>query len=471
MDENSWQYFAGDLAFFVALFSLIARSPLYFGFSMLCLFMVSSASLAGYTHAFIFGLELTWVTADHLSVIGYSVLGCLAMVGGLAIAWLPNRPGLPASSNRAVLSQTRWINPYFGWFVFGIGALAMLGESVLHRVPTLGTAVHSLSSFTTLGLLVLLAVALRNRQFGPLAAMLAIYAPITLMRAFATGHTPAKVSLLIPAVCIIAANRRITWKSVAFVSVFGFMFLTLMSGWMKTREIIRGGHLEGLSYSEKALRFLPAWFDATWDNALDIEAANDTIRDRVDMTNILAMQVRFQPRRQPYAYGGTLFDAGVAMVPRVLWPRKPAIAGGTAFVSKYTGMVRHAGDTTSIGLPYQFELYANGGPLFVVTGLFVVGYVCGRMERGLFRPETSLASLLARISITMILCDGGQRTDVVLPSLIAGAVTYFALGKFVEWSLPEFCSTLLGRPSSTVGKLSVDAQKRLVGFEKSAPRA
>jgi hypothetical protein len=134
-------------------------------------------------------------------------------------------------------------------------------------------------------------------------------------------------------------------------------------------------------------------------------------------------------------------------------------------------MVRHAGDTTSIGLPYQFELYANAGPVCVVIGLFIVGYLCGTLERGLFVAGSSLASLLARISMTMTLCDGGERADVVLPSLIAGALTYFTVGKLVEWVFPEFCSTLLGRPKPRSTKLSPKARKKFVGFEDYSPRA
>lgn len=413
--------------------------------SILCLFMVSSASLAGYTHSLFTGIEADWITPAHVEVLQYSILGCLAMVGGLALAWLTRMKGVTACRDHAILARTTWINPAFGWFIFAVGGTATAAESVLLRVPTLGTAVHSIASLTTVGILIMLAVALKTRRFAPLVMMLSIYAPLTLMRAFATGHTPAKVSLLIPAVCVIAAYRRITWRSILVVGACGFLFLTIMTGWLRTRDTIRGGHLEGMGFSQKLQRFLPAWFDASWDSALDLQAANETIRGRIDMTDILAMQVRHQPRHEPYARGQTVFDAGTALIPRALWRNKPVIAGGTAFVSKYTGMVRDPKDTTSIGLPYQFELYANGGPICVVVGLFVVGYVCGRMERGLFVPTTSLPFLLARISITMTLCDGGQRTDVVVPTLVAGGVTYFVLGKFIESSYPEFAQTLLGR--------------------------
>lgn len=447
MEQSSWEITAGLGAFALALVYLARRNrSSYFGLSILCVFMVSSASLAAYTHSLLFSLPLDWVTPSHVSVMKYSILGCLAMVAGLAIAWRKRNAetGVTKTRETSGLERTPWINPTFGWFIFAIGGGAGLLDAALHRLATVGTAVHALTSFSTFGLLVLLAHGLKTRRYNQLIMAIAIYAPIVLMQAFASGHTPAKVSLLIPAVCLIGGFRRIGWKSIGTIMICGFLFLAIMSGWMKTRKMIRGGELAQYSFVQKIQRFIPEWFGASVESALDTRSAHATIRDRVDMTDILAMQVRHQPRNEPFANGRTVLEAGKTLIPRALWPDKPVTAGGSGFVSKYTGMRRDPRDTTSIGLPYQFELYANGGTICVVAGLFVIGYICGGLERGLFTPTTNLASLLGRISITMTLCEGGQRTDVVLPALIAGGLTFFALGKLIESVSPSFTSKLLG---------------------------
>jgi hypothetical protein len=436
----------GIAAFIAAVYFLIKKvRPLYFGLSILCLFMVSTTSFAAYAHSVVFGLELDWVTPAHEVVIRYSIVGCLAMVGGIALAWLPGRQPSTRLGDPSVVATAPWINPTFAWFVFGVGSAAMLAEVALHHVPTVGTAVHALANFAILGLLVALAIAMKDRQVRRIGLMLAIYIPITLMQAFATGHTPAKVSLLIPAICIMLSYHGINLKTVAVVAVSGVFLLALMGGWLKTRDIIRTGHLRGMSFSQKVQTFLPLWFDATWESALDMRAGNETIRLRIDGTEILAMQVRHQPKYEPFAHGRTVLDSGVALVPRALWRNKPVIAGGAAFVSKYTGMVRDPKDTTSIGLPYQFELYANGGASCVVVGLFVIGYLCGKFERGLFAPTVSLASLFSRLSLTMTLCSGGERADTMIPSLIAGGLTYYVVGRVVEMQFPLLRAKLLGR--------------------------
>ena len=437
-------------AFLTALALLLMRTPsLYLGLTMTCLFMVSSASLAGYVHGVAFGVPMPWFTPAHAQVVQYSGWGCLAMAGGIAVAWLrPLAGGGPAAQRlRAqgeLLAQTPWINPRFAWFAFLAGSAATLVEGLTHNIATVGTAVHALASMATIGVLTMLASSVRERRLTQLTGMVIIYLPILLMRAFATGHSPLKVSLLLPAVCIVCGMRRVRLRSIVVAGLCGAVLLAIMTGWMQTRYLIRDGLLDGKSYSEKVAVFVPKWLDTAWDSAFDVTEANRTIRARVDMTDILAMQVRFQPHSRPYAKGQTVLDAGVALVPRILWRGKPVIAGGTAFVSRYTGMVRDPKDTTSIGLPYQFELYANGGPVCVVAGLFIIGFVCGWLERGLFVPATSLGSLLARLSILMTLCDGGQRADVVLPSLIAGGVCYFALGRMTERFAPDYGRRLLG---------------------------
>ncbi|MFO0789234.1 MAG: hypothetical protein U0805_07245 [Pirellulales bacterium] len=446
MNTVTFEISAGIIAFIAATVLLAMRGPsLYFGLTVLCVFMVSSASLAGYIFDFVFGQPMIWLTPAHISVIQYSIMGCLAMLGGIAAAWLPRREGeLRSTSGRVDLAKTPWLNARFGWFVFGVGTVALCAELVTHNIATLGTAVHALAGFSTFGLLTLFALSLQERRFVIIGAALMFYVPAVLVQSFASGHTPARVELIVPAACLAVGFRRVTPKSAILLGVLGFILLAAMAGWLQTRKMIRSGLLANLTFTEQVERFIPAWFDAALDSATDATTASNAIRERVDMTNILSMQVRHQPRVQPYAMGQTVLDSGYTLIPRAFWPGKPVVAGGSAFVTRYTGMRRDPRDKTSIGLPYQFELYANGGPICVVVGLLIVGYVCGRLERGLFLPTSSLPSLLGRVSITMTLCEGGQRTDVVLPSLIAGGLTYYALGKFIESASPELAAKLLG---------------------------
>jgi hypothetical protein len=459
MNQINWEIVAGIAIFFACLIALAYRAPsLYFGLTILCLFMVSSASLAAYVHGLIFSAPLNWVTPAHLEVMQYSIVGCIAMVIGILVAWHPRKGETTRiKESTPVVFQTTWVNPAFGWFTLLVGAGATFMERWLHKVPTIGTAMHSISTMSTFGLLVLLAVGLKTRSYKHLAMAFAIYVPAVLMSTFASGHSPAKVSLLFPALCLASGVRQISLKSVLIASVGGFLFLTMMTGWMQTRDMVRRGRLSELDFFEQVQRFIPAWYDASVKNAFDSRAANNTIRLRIDMTDILAMQVRHQPRIEPYAHGSTVFESFYTLIPRAIWPSKPIVAGGSRFVSRFTGMRRDPRDTTSLGLPYQFELYANGGPLCVIIGLLIVGYTCGSLERGLFNSTTGLGSLLGRVSMTMTLCDGGQRTDVVLPMVIAGGLTFYVVGKVIEWASPAITAQFLGRPLKELQRPSENA--------------
>jgi hypothetical protein len=152
----------------------------------------------------------------------------------------------------------------------------------------------------------------------------------------------------------------------------------------------------------------------------------------VDQTALLAAQVRHQPVFEPYAFGETAYSALYTLIPRFIWEGKPIVAGGSDFVARYTGVIQPVGDTTSIGVAYPFELYANGGPLTVVVGLGLIGFVSARLELGMLRQPKNLGRFWALALSTAVLCDGGQRTDVVLPALVASIIAAYVIGTLLE---------------------------------------
>jgi hypothetical protein len=72
-----------------------------------------------------------------------------------------------------------------------------------------------------------------------------------------------------------------------------------------------------------------------------------------------------------YGKGENLYGSLVALVPRILWPNKPLISGGSEFVTKYTGI--KFTKNTSIASGPVFELYVNGGVVIVIIGFMTLG--------------------------------------------------------------------------------------------------
>lgn len=107
-------------------------------------------------------------------------------------------------------------------------------------------------------------------------------------------------------------------------------------------------------------------------------------------------------------------------------------------------------DETSIGVPLQMELYANGGPLWVIGGLFFFAYACARLERMVITENRPLHVLLASIMALMAFGGGIQQIMLVLASTLAGAGAIFALARFIENSAPKLHRRLLGRALAQV---------------------
>jgi hypothetical protein len=68
----------------------------------------------------------------------------------------------------------------------------------------------------------------------------------------------------------------------------------------------------------------------------------------------------------------------ISLVPRALWPDKPAVGGGGDVVTKYTG-IRFA-QGTSIGAGQVLEFYVNFGPWGVIGGFLIYGWLLGFMD-------------------------------------------------------------------------------------------
>ncbi len=423
----------------------------FLGLSLLNLAMVGSASLAAFFFGTAAGLDMGWFTEAHADVVLYSVAGCLAMAAGLFMAWRPlRRRGAEGRAGMQVVNLfPGWMNPAFGWACSIIGIAATLAIAVLGSIPTLSTALYGLENLSRFGIFVLLVTAMRSGRWGHLLIALVLLFPVLLVGALRSGHTPLSVALLLPVAFIVAFHRRVSVGSFMAIGLTCACYLALMSAWMNTRTLIRSGEMSQMSLMEQAQVFLPEFVNHLGMAQLQTEQIQSTLLERVDMSDLLAQQRLHQPENEPFAYGQTFLGAFTALVPRALWSAKPVFAGGSEFVNRFTGMSRLEDDTTSIGLPYQFELYANGGPWWVVVGLFLIGCVSGRAELKLFQEYSSLGRLLALAVTAMIVCDGGQRADVTIPSLIAGALSAYVAGWALQSFSPGLVARLLGHNRNT----------------------
>jgi hypothetical protein len=109
------------------------------------------------------------------------------------------------------------------------------------------------------------------------------------------------------------------------------------------------------------------WFDPHSDQHLQ------RVDERLNQNVFVGAAVSQLSESQTYAYGETLSQALLALVPRVFWPEKPVFGGSGNLVREYTGFRFSEG--TSVGVGQVLEFYINFGTLGVVMGFLVFGVV------------------------------------------------------------------------------------------------
>ena len=72
-----------------------------------------------------------------------------------------------------------------------------------------------------------------------------------------------------------------------------------------------------------------------------------------------------------------------ALVPRAIWPDKPAVGGSGDLVAEFTGISFAEG--TSVGVGQVLEFYMNFGMTGVVAGFAILGFILMRLDQGITR--------------------------------------------------------------------------------------
>ena len=417
---------------------LFRKQTAYLGITCLFAFQVSSASLSGFFFGRLFGLREQWITSYHEQVLIYSGWMVLAIVAGMWVGWWPSKD--KRKDDRAIQEGSfPWVTPGFIYFALGLGTIATIATPfVLFTVPTVGTAVDLLASWLKIGLIAAVVLFKKRGVIRPLLIAIALFVPAALINALRSGHSPFSIDAIICIALIATCLNRVTVWS--FVKLFVYMLpcVYLMFAWMASRNVIRSGALEQFSMQERAARFTNAFVDDLFNVEVTPYDTQNLLFERIDMSDLLAQEAGFEDSptgEDQFRYGGTIVDGLYSVVPRALWPDKPIVAGYADFVGRYTGVARN--DTTSVGVPEQFELYANGGAPAVIIGMFILSFLCARLERFITYYDRSLHVLMPGLMFLMAFSNGIEQIMLVLASALAGAGASFAVARVIEVFFPQ----------------------------------
>ena len=152
-----------------------------------------------------------------------------------------------------------------------------------------------------------------------------------------------------------------------------YLGLSVYVTYMRDRRDIRAVVWTGGGISERVGQIAGTVTTIEWFDPRDLKHL-DRIDLRLNQDYLMGAAVAYLAGGSTqYAYGGTVWEAVVALVPRAIWPNKPVIAGSGNLVSDFTGM-RFA-DDTSVGIGHVMEAYVNFGRTGVVVCFLFLGVV------------------------------------------------------------------------------------------------
>jgi energy-coupling factor transporter transmembrane protein EcfT len=248
---------------------------------------------------------------------------------------------------------------------------------------------------------------------------------------------------------LFAQSKRKAAYIFAAPAVF-FIGLSLFVNYMAARDDLR----QLVWYEQASLGDRLQRIADVFVNFELLDLSNSRHREAIDRRlnqNFLvgAAAARLESGQVEYASGATLGNMIVALVPRAIWPDKPAVGGGGNVVADFTGIEFAEG--TSVGAGQVLEFYVNFGTWGVIGGFLVFGCLIGRMDllaMRYLRQGQQTRFLLWFIMGLALLNPGGNLQEVVV-TVVGCAVTAHGLGyllkRYNRSSTRDVFRTIAGR--------------------------
>ena len=179
--------------------------------------------------------------------------------------------------------------------------------------------------------------------------------------------------------CFVAGFYRPRWRLLVLGLAAGYLGLSLFVTYMRDRIKIRDTVWGGQSYGSRIDQLKSTFSQAEFFSINNYEHL-ERIDYRLNYNALVGASVRYiESGGKEFARGETLWEAIIALIPRVFWPDKPVTAGSGDLVSEYTGYFE---ENTSVGIGQVMELFINFGQWGVITGFLSIGVIIALIDKG-----------------------------------------------------------------------------------------
>ena len=363
----------------------------------------------------------------------------LAAFAGVSILCSILRRAPAAGKSTATGSQGNIPRTVFYW-----GITCYILSIPLGRIPSLGALLSVGQSLILAGICLLLFQAWEADKPGAALKWWLAALALPVFTVVSRGFIGYGIAALLAVLCFAVYNmstlrlRRMLVASPLILYIGLSVFVT----YMRDRNEVRAKVWGGAATSSR----IEQMFN-TFTNFELISPTNDehlnTIDGRLNQNALVGAAVSYTGHSTQRANGETIINAFFALIPRAIWPNKPAVGGSGDLVSRFTGMTFAEG--TSVGIGQVLEFYVNFG-----TPMVVIGF-------GLFALILSLLDFNARLFLNRgdYLAFAGQYVLGMSFQQLGGSLTEVFASAAASWVLIVVLRTFLRRRLALHGQVPV----------------
>lgn len=257
----------------------------------------------------------------------------------------------------------------------GILIFFLLKYTIIGGLPTITSFFSAGRLLIAVGLCLLALRALERRDYWQVVGWIGASLLLPFFTAAFLGFMGIGATITIVTVGIVLLNIRLR-PSILVLGLIGiYMGLSLFVNYSQNRGNIRRNvwyerDVFGGVFATYNILADFEWFDPTDSRHLE------PVDRRFNVNHIVGSAVVHRQRTGESAE--TVWGAAVAIIPRVVWPSKPAVTGGHALAERYTD-IQYA-ETVSIGAGKVMEFYINFGVWGVLIGYAFFGVAIAYLD-------------------------------------------------------------------------------------------
>ena len=347
-----------------------------------------------------------------------TALCMLAFVVG--VAWIDWRQSTQWPTRRAPADPLRF-DPRFWRFCTSGGLIIGFVLVPLRLIPSLGALIQNAGLIWIAG--ALLALRFHSSASGSPSAFprwVAVSLINPFLSLFGQGFLGYGVTAITQVYSVLLVRRRSLIRSFLIVVLVFYLGLGVGVNYLATRNQIRNAVWGGRSITERLTAIGNVAGGIRFFDPNDLEQAK-LLDLRLNQNFLVgAAALNIQSGQRQLVRGQTLTDAITALIPRAIWPDKPAVGGSGDLVSDATGINFAQG--TSVGIGSVMEAYINYG-LAGCLGLFaLLGALMRWLDRRAYLAEADgryqifLSSLLPALALIQ---PGGSFAEVTSSAISA----------------------------------------------------